>query len=392
MVRSGLMNLIAYGAQDVYLTGNHNGYFEKFRIYYKKHIINDIVTNIEILGYEFIEYVKINSDKLSIQNMFRKSYISIDCSNLSIKRLPKFHDLDTFAKLKYLNCSQNKLNTIKKLMYGKLIKLDCSYNLIQTIPYKMNSLEYFDFSNNRVVGKLDFINYPSLKYLLASSNQINEISNLPNKLIYLDLSNNLIDCIDNLPNSLEYLLVVQTRITKINLTSLTKLKYLDISINKLNNMDGLPNGLVYLNCSQCDINVLDNLPTSINILICVNNNLISLNMLPESIEYLDCDHNQITKLDDLPCNLINLICSHNKLVELDNLPSGLKYLDYSNNELLLESESDDMIKIKPNLPKSLQKIINKNNSNSNKDNSPQITFFKVQYNRFTNFISDNLCV
>ena len=375
------MQLVAFGAQDIYLTGGNGGYFEKFRIYYRKHSIGDIVTNIEIIGYEFIEYVKINSDRLSIQNMFRESYISIDCSNLLIKRLPKFSDLDDFAKLKYLNCSKNKLSTIKKLIYGNLIKLDCSNNLIQVIPHKMNSLEYFDFSNNYVVGELDFINYPSLKYLLASSNKINKISNYPEELVYLDLSNNPIECIDNLPNSLEYLLIVQTGIKKINLTNLTNLKYLDISINNFENIDGLPNGLVYLNCSQCSINNLDNLPTSLEKLICINNKLISLNMLPESIKYLDCDHNNIVMLDDLPNGLEELICSHNKLTTLNNLPPKLKSIDCFNN----------LLNTFTNKPITLKTIINKGNEELSKssNNRPEINFFKVIHRKHTNFIIEN---
>jgi hypothetical protein len=301
MVGGGLMQLVNYGAQNVYLAG-----IGPFRIYYKKHIINDIVTNIEIIGCEFIECVKINSNNSSIKNMFVKSCDGINCSHLSINKLPRFKNLDTFTKLKYFDCSNNRLKNIKKLLYGNLIKLDCSCNKIKDIPYKMKSLEYFDFSNNYVAGELDFIDYPKLKYLLASSNSINKILNYPEELVYLDLSNNPVKSVDDLPNSLEYLLIVETLITTINFYSLTKLKYLDVSINKLDNIDGLSLGLIYLNCSQCSINFLDNLPTSINKLICINNNLKSLDMLPESIEYLNCDHNQITKLDNLPNNMTDL--------------------------------------------------------------------------------------
>ena len=350
-----LMQLVAYGAQDVYLTGGNGGHFEKFRIYYKKHIIGDIVIKFEIIGWEFIENFKIKNDAQDIKNMFKNILTSIDCSTLNIKKLPKFNDLNDFDKLKDFNCSHNKLRDIEKLKYINLIKLDCSYNSIYKIPYKMKLLEYFDFSNNNIMGKIDLTYYSKLKYLLASSNKINEISNYPEELVYLDLSNNPIECIDNLPNSLEYLLIVQTGIKKINLTKLTNLKYLDISINNFENIDGLPNGLVYLNCSQCSINNLDNLPTSLEKLICINNKLISLNMLPESIKYLDCDHNEITMLDDLPNGLEELICSHNKLTTLNNLPPKLKSIDCSNN--LLHTFT--------NKPKTLKIIIDKNNDNLN---------------------------
>jgi len=40
MVGNGLIQLLSYGEQDVYLS-----IYEKFRIYYKKHIIGDIVVD-----------------------------------------------------------------------------------------------------------------------------------------------------------------------------------------------------------------------------------------------------------------------------------------------------------------------------------------------------------
>ena len=402
-----LMNLVAYGAQDVYLSGRA-GMYDKFKIYYKKHIINDIVTKIEITGWEFIESVEYCKLTKYVKNMFTNPIIkqSIDCSTTGIKKLPKFKNLDIFNVLKYFNCSHNNLSNINKLKYISLIKLDCSYNLIKSIPNKMYSLEYLDLSNNQVEGDLDFLNYPELKYLMLSSNNINNVLNLGNKLIYLDLSNNPIKNLDNLPYSLEYLLVVKTHITKINYKSLPNLKYLDISINNSFNIGNLQNGLIYLNCSQSGITKLDNLPCTINKLICINNSIKSLNMLPESIEYLDCDHNKITTLDDLPNSLTKLICSHNELISLNNLPPKLEYLNCSNNKLVSLT----------NLPKSLEIIIDENNDdlkknndnnihedndndndNIHKDNDnihknnnnhtiePMNTFFKIVYRRYTKF-------
>lgn len=45
-------------------------------------------------------------------------------------------------------------------------------------------------------------------------------------------------------------------------------------------MNGLPSSLEYLNCSQYEINHLDNLPHNLNKLICINNQLDRLNMIP----------------------------------------------------------------------------------------------------------------
>ena len=148
----------------------------------------------------------------------------------------------------HLDCSNNKIKNIKKLIYSnELIWLNCENNKLKSIPKKIFSLEYFDFSDNNVGGDVDFLMYPNLKYLMASSKQIKLVSNLPDNLEYLDLSNNPIEGLENLPYGLKYLLIVKTKIKSINLIELENLEYLDISINKLNTtcLDRLPSSLIY---------------------------------------------------------------------------------------------------------------------------------------------------
>jgi hypothetical protein len=379
-----LMQLVAYGAQDIFLNGNgnQNEYKPKFRIYYRKHIIGDIVVKFEIYNVEFLgfEWVKFTSNSQCV-NIFDFGYKAINCEKCLLNKLPKFKSIDEFKKMKYLNCSINKLDNINKLMYSnELIWLNSSYNKLKTIPEKIYSLEYFDFSNNGVEGNVDFLMYPNLKYLMVSSNQIKSVSNLPNDLAYLDLSNNPITELEVLPCGLKYLLIVQTKIKSINLIELENLEYLDISINDLNTqcLDGLPSSLTYLNCSQCGISGLNNLPTSLTKLICINNEIKTLDMLPESLEYLDCDHNKITKLDNLPNSLNKLICSNNLITSLDNLPANLT-------ELNCEINNIQQLK---NLPPKLKKSNIKYTKLKNDDNNcsvPQITFFKQTYKRYTDF-------
>lgn len=339
MVGGGLLQLLAYGAQDVYLTGNPNVngvYKPKFRIYYKKHIVGDIVVGLEIYNVEFLGFEWVKMMDYDCDDMFNFGYKAVNCERCQLTKLPKFKTIETFNKMTHFNCSNNRIKNIKKLMYSnKLIWLNCSYNRLEFIPKKIFSLEYLDFSDNYVNGNVDFSMYPNLKYLMASSNQIKSISNLPNNLKYLDLSNNPIGGLENLPSGLKYLLIVKTKIKSINLIELENLEYLDISLNELNThcLDGLPSSLIYLNCSQCRVVRLDNLPTSITKLVCVNNEIKTLNMLPETMEYLDCDHNQITKLDDLPNGLNTLICSNNLITELNNLPPKLKKSNDDNNNL-----------------------------------------------------------
>ncbi len=388
----GLLQLVAYGAQDVYLQGA--GGILKFKIYYKKHIISNIL-QIEIIGFDIIKFIKVNyGDSKQFKNMFNNSYESIDCSGTGdtfingTRKLPKFKKLETFNKLKYFNCSKSHLKQIEKLKYIDLIWLDCSLNRITSIPDHMRKLEYFDISDNNLYSTIDFSNYPKLKYLMISSNSIDKIINLQEGLIYLDISNNPIYEINNLPSSLEYLLAVGTKINSINFTNLTSLIYLDISINNFENQDifnGLPDQLKYLNCSQCEISHLDNLPTHLNKLICINNNIKTLNMLPETLEYLDCDHNDIMELDNLPIGLSHLICSFNKIKNLNNLPPNLLSIDCSSNNIV------SMV----NLPKTLiESNIKYDNNNdlikyNENINGIEAIHFKVKSN-LDNKISKNI--
>lgn len=297
----------------------------KFRIYYKKQNIDDIV-NLEI-----------NNDKLTnmyyCSAMFDYNYKYIDCQNSSLQKIPNFQYIQ--KKLLYFNCSNNNIHKIDDLMnVSNIIWLNCSYNNIETIPEKLDSLEYFDFSNNNIKNKVDFTFYKNLKYLMASSNKINKVSNLPKCLEYLDLSDNPIKHLNNLSElNLKYLILVQTYIETINFSELEHLEYLDISLNEQLNticLDRLPNSLIYLNCSQCMITSLNNLPSNLIKLICINNNIETLDMLPESLEYLDCEHNKITQLDNLPNNINKLMCLNNLITSLNNLPKKINKMKIHN--------------------------------------------------------------
>ena len=363
-MRGGLMQLVAYGAQDVYLTGDH---IIGFEIYYKPHVINDIV-----ISYEFDSVKLIKFTYSDINEMFNLKLESIDCSKISIKKLPHFKSYDDFNKLVNFNCSNCVLENINKLKYLKnLIYLNCSHNKINKLPDKFSSLKFINFSNN-YVSELD-CKFIKLKYLIGSSNKIIQVKNLPNSLVYLDLSDNRkLFKLTDLPINLEYLLITQTKINEINFNPESKLKYLDVSIGTFSNLNNLPNSLEYLNCSQINILNLDNLPYNLKSLICINNNLETLNMLPESLINLNCDHNNISDLDNLPNFLNQLICSHNKIKELSNLPKNLEYLDCSNNN----------IKLILNKPTKLKNIIglleNKNNINN------LINFWKIEFKQKIN--------
>lgn len=114
MVCGGLLQLVAYGAQDMYLTGDN--YNIHFKIYYKKHIVENIVVGFEIYNVEFmgVKFVDFTS-KTECVKMFNFGYKAINSSNCRLDKLPKFRSFDEFNKMTHLNCSKNNISVIKKI-------------------------------------------------------------------------------------------------------------------------------------------------------------------------------------------------------------------------------------------------------------------------------------
>ena len=111
---------------------------------------------------------------------------------------------------------------------------------------------------------------------------------------------------------------------------------MDCSASNIQNLDGIQyfENLLDLNCSYNQLTQLVNLPpnlTQVNTSHCVNLNV--LGDLPNSLEYIDCSYNQINQLPNLPLNLEQLYCSVNMLSTLPNLPINLTHLDCSFNNL-----------------------------------------------------------
>ena len=78
---------------------------------------------------------------------------------------------------------------------------------------------------------------------------------------------------------------------------------------------------------------LNNLPSTLKILVCAYNHISSLDNLPQSLEQLSCGGNQLTSLDRLPENLKILRCYDNNITQLNNLPDSLEKLSCRGNQL-----------------------------------------------------------
>ena len=149
--------------------------------------------------------------------------LRLNASRNMISNLP---DMDSFARLRYLDLSQNNLQDVSPLAsLTSLLELDISFNHIIDINFIQNLI--------------------SLEILHASNNELNQIGNvLPERLIELDLSNNMLNSLDFLdspnvsndpfPFGLEKLIISGNNISEIinlrYITVFSKLRELDVGL------------------------------------------------------------------------------------------------------------------------------------------------------------------
>ena len=148
----------------------------------------------------------------------------------------KYNQLD-LSRIKCIKIyyKNQKWKSIKNHMLpNSLIRLDCSFNELTSLPYLPNSLMELYCSNNQLTLLLNLPN--SLEKLDCSNNQLKLIPNLPNSLTKLFCTNNQLTSLPDLPNSLRQL---YCQINK--LTSLPDLpENLKIKINQYIELDYLP--------------------------------------------------------------------------------------------------------------------------------------------------------
>lgn len=221
-------------------------------------------------------------------------------------------------KLKILNCSNNQLNSITNKS-DIITTIDISHNpdiksfhFLKKIMIIMNKNNYKQTykSMNQDITKLDIFNIPfilnisnftKITKLICTKNKItriqnfppsltefvcdyNQLTNLPDSLIWLNCSYNGLICLDNLPSSLQNLYC---------------------SNNLINSLDNLSPLLIWLNCSECKINSLDNLPPMLLVLNCIFNKIESIG-LPGNLVCINYHANPIKALENIPYSLVEI--------------------------------------------------------------------------------------
>ncbi|XP_049851622.1 uncharacterized protein LOC126326521 [Schistocerca gregaria] len=282
------------------------------------------------------------------------SYNNFNSSTISVIKLDN---------LKYLNLSNNHMfgNLLSIIVSSSLDTLDLSSNRFSgLIPLNLleSNIRFLNLSNNEFTGYISYIIYKSktIEYIDFSNNQL--VGRIPNfaainSLVYLNLSHNQLD--GSLPvqtanASLHTLDLSYNKLTgKINL-SYSSLKYLNLSNNEFNGkinptLFDIPN-LEFIDLSNNQIRSGDNdikiktIQTKLKYFDVSCNYLTSSVLISqfENIDYYNASYNRLNFYTDRfkSPSIRTLDVSHNALrgqvYNIGNTPH-LEYLDLSHNSI-----------------------------------------------------------
>ncbi len=251
---------------------------------------------------------------------------SLDCSVNLLTTLPPL--VDSLMSVYFLDCSSNQLTSLPDLP-PQLGTLVCNSNQLTSLPYYPPNLYSLFCSNNHLANLSPFI-HPML-YLDCGGNLLTSLPPLPD-IISLSCGLNQLDSLPPLPNSMDHLFCYENLLTSLPALP-ASLTTLDCSSNHIIDLPALPSALTFLSCHDNQLATLPSLPDSLAQIQCENNHLTNLPTLPDSLTTLDCGNNQLTSLPALPTGLNFLTCTQNSLDSLPGLPGTLTNLQCGSNHL-----------------------------------------------------------
>ena len=171
------------------------------------------------------------------------------------------------------------------------------------------------------------------------------------KIIYSE------DEIHEIPINIRYLYIRYIPENNVlpDLSKFVELHFLECEQCHLTSLENLPSSLQQLHCSNNQLTSLEHLPANLHELDCRNNNIVTLQIpdalrilycqgnqidvltIPPLVEKVMCENNKITQIhfigEEENPTLHELNCDTNELTTLDNLPKNLKILSCANNKL-----------------------------------------------------------
>lgn len=182
---------------------------------------------------------------------------------------------------------------------------------------------------------IDLGKFNRLKVIQLSNLYLYEIKNIPNNIHSFDIVNCFLKKMDDVPSSLEYMICDNNQLTKLPKLNHTNLIILSFKNNNIYQMPILPDSINELIFNKNQIMNIPHFPKSLKYLECSWNRLHNLNNISKNIRTIICDHNDIYKL---PClsnlHFLNiLICNSNEIVELPPLPGLIDYVNFTDNPI-----------------------------------------------------------
>ncbi|MBE6852434.1 MAG: hypothetical protein E7505_03010 [Ruminococcus sp.] len=208
----------------------------------------------------FRSYVKNNFDKNNNGYLEKAEIIAVNEISVNSRNISDLKGVEYFKELTYLDCSDNKLESLDIRKNTELTALYCYYNKLESLDVSKNTklirlycdsnkLESLDVSNNaellelfcenNLLESLGVNNNSKLTHLYCYSNKLEslELSN-DTGLLYLFCDNNNIKNLDISNNTaLTYLNCNNNNLTRLDISNNTELIYLYCNTNKLTSLD-----------------------------------------------------------------------------------------------------------------------------------------------------------
>lgn len=225
----------------------------------------------------------------------------LDLSNLHLAKLPNLP-----AGVEHLDITGNFITKIHSLP-NSIKELHCDFNSISYIENLPKNLVHFSCNFN-AIGNDSNLNFAmrklnKLKYLSMITNNIVNLSNIPDSVETLKVSFNPLSSVKRLPKFLKNFEGAHCEITSLPKKLPQKLEFLNVECNHLKTLPDIPDTVTNLNCSTNQIRLLPKLSSNLKILYADNNILEEFPELPVSLEKLNISNNNITSIVNLPSNL-----------------------------------------------------------------------------------------
>lgn len=292
-------------------------------------------THCKELSWATISKMKIK--ELSLKNCKKLQYLSVEDNNL--KKL----DIQGCNNLENITVTGNTLKKLD-IPKCKVRSLDCRENCLEelTLADDMSELSWLFCEKNKL-SSLHLKYYPKLTNVFCYENQLRELT-IDSTLQYLNCSDNQLENIEmENKGELEALLCENNHLKgTLDLREYPRLKTLACSNNDIEkilfNTNQKTSESYYIRCSNNSLSELDlSMFTKVREINCSNNQISDLKLsvpLLSNMEYLYCSDNQLTKLDLNAENskLTHLDCSNNQISDLKiDLCKMLKEVNVSNN-------------------------------------------------------------